>query len=156
MRSAFSRLLRRFQPEGGGLELRNLMAGPVVVNGALIEIIAPLPTGNRAEIHPDSAGGAFDITVNGQAFQVPSTGIQAVYYAGSFGGQDEFANQTDLTAIDYGWGGGNKFLTEGTGPTYAFLFGDGNSFEVSAGDFGVAYTHGGHDNIGDGILVFQF
>ena len=130
------------------------MAGPVVVNGALIEIIAPLPTGNRAVIQPDPAGGAFDITVNGQAFQVPSTGIQAVYYAGSFGGQDEFANQTDLTAIDYGWGGGNKFLTEGTGPTYAFLFGGGNTFTVSAGDFGVAYTHGGHDNIGEGILVF--
>jgi hypothetical protein len=145
----------RFQPEGGRLELRNLMAGAVVVNGALIEIIAPLPTGNIAEIHPASAGGAFDITVNGQAFQVPSTGIQAVYYAGSFGGQDTFANLTDLTAIDYGWGG-NNFLTEGTGPTYAFLFGDDNTFEVSAGGFGAAYNHGGQNNIGEGILVFQF
>ena len=156
MRSAFSRLLRRFQPEGGRLEFRSLMAGPgpVVVNGALIEIIAPLPSGNRAEIHPDSAGGAFDITVNGHAFVVQNTGIQAVYYAGSFGGQDTFVNSTNLLAIDYGWGGGNNFVTEGTGPTYAFLFGDGNTFAVSAGDFGVAYTHGGHDNIGEGILVF--
>ena len=130
------------------------MAGPVVVNGALIEIIAPLPTGNRAVIQPDPAGGAFDITVNGHAFVVQNTGIQAVYYAGSFGGHDTFVNLTDLMSIDYGRGGGNNFLTFGTGPTYAFLFGDGNTFAVSAGDFGVAYTHGGHDNIGEGILVF--
>jgi hypothetical protein len=130
------------------------MAGPVVVNGALIEIIAPLPSGNSAEIHPDSAGGAFDITVNGQAFVEQNTGILAVYYAGSFGGQDTFVNSTNLMAIDYGWGGGNNFRTEGTGPTYAFLFGGGNTFTVSAGDFGVAYTHGGDDNIGPGILVF--
>jgi hypothetical protein len=134
------------------------MAGgsPVVVNGALIEIIAPLPKGNSAVIQPDPAGGAFDVTVNGQEVTVPSAGIQAVYYAGSFGGQDTFANQTNLMAIDYGWGGGNNFLTDGTGPTYAFLYGDGNTFEVSAGDFGVAYTHGGQDNIGQGILVFAF
>ena len=85
---------------------------------------------------------------------VQNTGIQAVYYAGSFGGHDTFANFTNLISIDYGWGGGNNFLTAGTGPTYAFLFGGGNTFAVSAGDFGVAYTHGGHDNIGEGILVF--
>jgi hypothetical protein len=121
----------------------------------MIQIMAPLDSRNVVVIRHDLTAPDFDVTVNGSMTTVPDAGIRAVYYDGGQGGDDIFANSTNLIGIEYGFGGGNTFIG-GTNADYAFLWGNSNTFSVTAGEFAVIYTHGGQHNhiIGTPYFVY--
>jgi hypothetical protein len=124
----------------------------VSLSGGLLSITGTQLSGNTAIVSIDPTNQMVRVNLNGDSEEFAPSQISAVFYNGGQGGGDTFVNSTNLLAIEYGWGGNNTF-TGGTNDDYMFMFGDNNTV-TDRGGFAVAYTHGGHDNIGGGILKF--
>ncbi len=142
----------RFTPSFEGLETKLPPTGGITLVGSMLSIVATQSTGNTASVAIDSTNGNVRATLDGVSQEFAASQILAVYYQGGMGGGDTFANRTSILSIDYGFGGNNN-ITGGTGQDFVFVFGDGNTVHDSGG-VAVAYTHGGHDTIDSGILVF--
>jgi hypothetical protein len=143
---------RRFEPCVDGLESKKLLSGGVSLSNGMLSIVAPLQSGNNASVSIDQANGNVQVTLNGTTQEFAASEVTSIFYNGGLRGGDTFVNSTNVMSTEIGWSGHNTF-TGGSGTDVMFLYGNGNSVH-DAGGGAVVYTHGGHDTIDDGILVF--
>jgi len=145
---------RRLAPSVDGLESRNLLtAAPISLANGVLQITAPLNSGNKVSVSMDAANNAVKVTLDGTTQEFAASQVSELFYVGGGGGGDTYTNSTNITSVDVGYAGDNTF-TGGTGTDVMFLYGDGNS-AIDSGGLTVAFTNGGNDNIDAGIETFN-
>jgi hypothetical protein len=134
---------RRSRIELEALESRNLLsiAGVTLMFGNLA-ITATKSSGNAAQVSIDSSTHNVAVSFNGQSEEFTAAQVSSITYKGGASGGDTFVNNTSLTSLAWGYGGGNHF-TGGTGFNYTYFFGNHNTFTAQGGisdvweDYGV-------------------
>jgi len=134
------------------LEPRNLLSamssfpapGLSVTNGEL-SIVGNLHSGNVASVSINPATLGVQATLNGVTTQFSPGQVAWIAYVSGSNGGDTFTNNTSLTSVDYGLGGGNDFRA-GSGLDEVILYGNGNVVD-NHGGFEIVLTNGGQDTI---------
>jgi hypothetical protein len=130
------------------LERRELLSiQGVTLQYGNLAITGTKSSGNTAQVWIDPATHNVAVSLNGQSEEFAASKVFSVTYKSGSNGGDTFVNNTSMTTLDYGYGGGNHF-TGGTGFNYVYLFGNKNVFTTQGGVSDV-WEHGG---TGDSIV----
>ena len=96
------------------------------------------------------------VSLNGQSEEFAASKVLNITYKGGAGGGDTFVNDTAMTGVYWGFGGGNTF-TGGRALNFMFFTGNGNTFNAN-GLYSDVFTQGSGDRIinpsGSPISVF--
>jgi hypothetical protein len=109
-----------------------------------IQIIAPQPGGNAAEVRINPLNGNVRVGVNGLSEEFPADQVFNVTYQGGPGGGDIFVNALSVPGVCYGFGGLNNFVG-GMAYNFVYLYGDSNIYSA-AGISNTVFLSGGQNN----------
>jgi hypothetical protein len=113
------------------MEGRSLLSiAGVTLQFGNIAIVAPKASGNVAEVQIDSKTHNVEVSLNGQSEEFAASSVVNITYKGGANGGDTFVNHTDLTALYYGFGGGNTF-TGGGAYNFVFFTGNNNTYNAN-------------------------
>jgi hypothetical protein len=139
------------------LETRALMSGiaGVSVQFGNIAIHGTKTSGNVAEVSIDPTNHDVMVSLNGQSEEFSPSLLANVTYKGGSGGGDTFTNNTNLTTIEYGYGGHNTFSSSGR-YNYVIFFGNYNTYNAHGG-YAVVFEIGNYDTVnGTGVTTYHF
>jgi hypothetical protein len=152
---------RRRSPIGlETLESRNLLSiAGVSLQFGNIAIVAPKSSGNVAEVQIDPKTHNVEVSLNGQSEEFAASQVLNITYEGGAHGGDTFVNDTDLTGLYYGFGGGNTF-TGGGAFNFMFFTGNDNTYNANGIYSDVFELGGSGDQVvnpsGSPIAVYSF
>lgn len=109
-----------------------------------IQITAPQPGGNAAEVRINPLTGNVRVGVNGLSEEFPAAQVFNVTYQGGPGGGDTFVNALNVPGVCYGFGGYNNFVG-GMAFNFIYLYGNYNVYSA-AGASNTVFSNGGQNN----------